>query len=535
MCVDGILPRVMIYGFCLVSIASGASSVVAQNIKATLGGKVLDPHGMLIPGVVLRIRDLERGHIRQVTSNDKGMFLQPGLEPGAYKIEATQAGFARYESGVLPLKVGDFLNVEVHLSTAGVASTVEVIGQASTVSADHPNQFKSFNSDEMNDLPVFAGGQGRNFYAQALTTAGVALSTLAHRPFAVSGQRPRNNNYLIDSAEMNDANSGFIAGRAETEQLISQEAVQSFQIITHNFKAEYGRNSGSIVNLVSKSGSNQLWGSVYEYHNNSALSARNPFETPATKASQRSNLAGFTAGGPIRSNAIHVFGNYEFFRTRGDVLRNYQSLTEDERARAVPAVRPLVALYPISPSGSRIVTRGVPSTGDQNTYLIRGDIASTKRQTLMIRTNYTDSQRDIDGIGNTVSSHVNIHNQTRSAAVHHSFSAGPTGLNELRFNYTRQTEEDDFLDPVFLGDPRINGEVGFVIVPGLSLAGPLGFLGRANIQNTYRASDDLTLVRGRHVLKFGTSASRVQVNGGTVNNGFRGTLFFPNRRKRPEA
>jgi Carboxypeptidase regulatory-like domain len=293
---DGVLRR-LIYGFFLVSIASSGSSLIAQNIKATLGGKVLDPHGKVIPGVVLTIRDLERGPVRQVTSNDKGMFLQPGLEPGAYKIEATQAGFVRYEGAVLPLKVGDVLNVEVHLSTAGVASTVEVLGYSSTVSADQPQQFKSFNSDEMNDLPVFAGGQGRNFYAQALTTPGVALSTLAHRPFAVSGQRPRNNNYLIDSAEMNDANSGFIAGRAETEQLISQEAVQSFQIITHNFKAEYGRNSGSIVNLVSKSGSNQLRGSVYEYHNNSALSARNPFETPATKTSQRSNLAASPRGG----------------------------------------------------------------------------------------------------------------------------------------------------------------------------------------------------------------------------------------------
>lgn len=523
---QGLLFRVLTYGLLGGYMVSGAWVTLAQNIKATITGKVLDAQGQRMAGAQITIYDVARGSKRALVSNAQGLFNQPGLEPGAYRVEAAQSGFAPYESDLLELQVGDVLSLDISLQAAGVATTVEVVGQPTALQTDNASQSKNFGREEMNDLPVQAGGTGRNFYAQALTTPGVAVSTLAHRPFAVSGQRPRNNNYLIDAAETNDATTGFIAGRAETEQLISQEAVQSFQIITHNAKAEYGRNSGAIVNLVSKGGTNELHGSVYEYHNNSALSARNFFETH--KASRRSNLGGFTVGGPVKRDKAYFFGNYEFFRSRGSDIHTFQTLTDDERARAVSAVRPLVALYPASPTSARLVTLGTPTIGNQNTYLIRGDLALTDRQTLMMRTNYTDSVRDNNAIGNTVSSHVQIHNQTRGAVIHHSYTPRPTVLNELRLNYTRQTEEDAFLDPVTLGDPRVNGEIGFMIVPGLSLAGPLGFLGRHNFQNTFRVSDEVSWTRGRHVLKFGSSVTRLHINGGAINNGFVGAMFFPN-------
>ncbi len=508
-------------------VLTGAKPATAQNIKATIAGHVIDAREQAIPAAQVTIADVQRGLKRTLITDSHGAFHQPGLEPGTYRVEVIKAGFEPYQSDNLELRVGDRVNLEIQLKISGLETHIEVIGQApSALQLDDSRHSRSFSNEEMNDLPVQAGDQGRNFYAQARTAPGVALSTLAHRPFAASGQRPRNNNYLIDSVETNDANTGFIAGRAETEQLISQEAIQSFEIITHNHKAEYGRNSGAIVNLVSKSGTNEFHGSLYEYHNNSALSARNPFETE--KTSRRSNLAGFTSGGPIKKRKAYFFGNYEFFRARGTDLRTFQTLTGEERARAAPAVRPLVDLYPRSPSGSRIFTTGLPAVVNQNTYLIRVDVSPADNQTLMLRTNYTDSRRDTDGIGNTVASRVEIHNQTRSAAIHYNYAISPALLNELRFGYHRQTEEDIFLDPVFLGDPKVNGEIGFLIVPGLSLGGPLSFLGRRNFQNTFQASDDISWSRSRHLIKFGSSVRRIQINGGTINNGFRGQIFFPN-------
>jgi len=438
---------------------------LAQNIKGTITGKVIDAQGRAIAGSEVTITDTLHGSERRLLSDSEGSFYQPGLDPGNYTVEILTQGFEPFHSGDLQLRVGDTLRLEVPLKVSGIATAVRVSAYPPTqLQLEDVKQSKNFDEKEMNDLPVQAGSQGRNFYAQALTAPGVALSTLAHRPFAVSGQRPRNNNYLIDSVETNDANTGFIAGRAETEQLISQEAVKSFEIITHNFKAEYGRNSGAIVSLVSKSGTNELHGSAYEYHNNSALSARNPFETQ--KSSRRSNLAGFTVGGPIKKERVFFFGNYELFKQRGEDLHTFQTLTDEERASAVAAVRPLVNLYPRSPNNNRLISKGSPTIGDQNTYLIRGDILLTDRQTLTARINYIDSQRDIDGIGNTVSSHVLIHNQTQGTALHHNYTIRPTLLNELRLGYHRQTEEDSFLDPVFLGNSAVNGEIGFLIVSG---------------------------------------------------------------------
>lgn len=496
-----------------------------QNIKGTITGLVQDSSQRVLPGAEVVFRSLLRESTRTLVSDSGGFFHQSGLDPGAYQVLASLPGFRSYQSEELHLEVGEVLRLEIQLGPSGLDTVVDVSAQV--LQLDENKQAQGFDTQEMNDLPVEAGGQGRNFYAQARTAPGVALSTLAHRPFAVSGQRPRNNNYMVDSVEMNDADSGYIAGRGVTEQLISQEAVQSFEIISHNYKAEFGRNSGSIVNLVTKSGADQFHGSGYWYHGNSALSARSPLELE--KSPYLSNMAGFTFGGPLKKDKAYLFGNYEINRPRGTTLASFRTLTDAQRARAAPSVCSLAALYPASPTGARVFTQGVPRAVDGLTYLLRGDLTLTERQQLAFRTSFTRGITDSTAIGDTVASDVIIRNKTRGMALHHSYTASPSLFNELRFGYMRLIQLDsNFEEPILLGDPAVNGSIGFMIVQGLSLAGPLSFLGRNQTQNNYQLSDDISWVQNNHVLKFGTSLRRVQVNGGTLNNAFLGSIFFPN-------
>jgi len=496
-----------------------------QNIKGTITGLVQDFSQRVLPGAEVVFRSLLRESTLTLVSDSGGFFHQSGLDPGAYQVLASLPGFRSYQSEELHLEVGEVLRLEIQLGPSGLDTVVDVSAQV--LQLDENKQAQGFDTQEMNDLPVEAGGQGRNFYAQARTAPGVALSTLAHRPFAVSGQRPRNNNYMVDSVEMNDAYSGYIAGRGVTEQLISQEAVQSFEIISHNYKAEFGRNSGSIVNLVSKSGADQFHGSGYWYHGNSALSARSPLELE--KSHYLSNMAGFTFGGPLKKDKAYLFGNYEINRPRGTTLASFRTLTDAQRARAAPSVCSLAALYPASPTGARVFTQGVPRAVDGLTYLLRGDLTLTERQQLAFRTSFTRGITDSTAIGDTVASDVIIMNKTRGMALHHSYTASPSLFNELRFGYMRLIQLDsNFEEPILLGDPAVNGSIGFMIVQGLSLAGPLSFLGRNQTQNNYQLSDDISWVQNNHVLKFGTSLRRVQVNGGTLNNAFLGSIFFPN-------
>ncbi len=229
----------------------------SQNIKSALSGRVIDAQGHVVIAAEIVITDTRRGIERRLTSNDQGSFYQPGLEPGAYRITAAKSGFDDYLIEEVELRLGETANLEIKLQLPQVREQVTVIADALILlTVNDTKQSRSFSRDEMNDLPVQAGGQGRNFYAQARTAPGVTISTQAHQPFAVSGNRPRSNNYLVDSVDTTDANTGLIAGRGVTEQLVSQEAVASLEILTHNFKAEYGRNSGGIVSLVSKSGTN---------------------------------------------------------------------------------------------------------------------------------------------------------------------------------------------------------------------------------------------------------------------------------------
>lgn len=503
-------------------------SLSAQNIKAALNGRVLDTHNNSIPNATLTITDTQRGQERTLVADAQGNFSLPGLEPGAYRVTVKAMGFANYESSAIALRVGDALRFDIRLQVSQVNETVNIVDSPTVLQTADPKASRSFTAEEMNDLPTAAGTQGRNFYTQARTSPGVALSTRAHQPFAVSGQRAINNNYLIDSVDNNDPNTGTIAGRGANEQLVSQEAIASFEVLTHNFKAEYGRNSGGIVSMVSKSGTNEWHGSAYEYHNNSALSARNPLDL--IKPSNRSNLAGFTFGAPVIKNRAWVFGQYETYRVRGMQSSLFQVLSDAQRAAAVPTVQALVNLYPKAINGATTFNYGLARNINMNTWLVRGDVALTERQRLMTRYNTAKAVSDVQGgYAGVIEGTNNLIRTTMSASVQHSWTLSANKLNEVRFGFNRTESLDVPSDNILsLGDAKLNGEVGQLRVNGLTTIGVPSFANKYEFLNNYQLNDDFTWTRADHTLKFGSSVRRVQVNDGNLDNAYRGQLTFNN-------
>ena len=511
-------------GLLAAALCLACSPARAQNIKAALSGVVLDPQGGAVSGAQVNVRSQDRKRDWRTATTDAGRFHQPALDPGAYVVEVIAEGFRPYRTEPINLRIGETPELRVELAVGDLTTEIEVTAEITTLQDDDAKLGRTFDQLEMNDLPNAGNGfAGRNFYTQALTTPGVTFSELAHRPFAVNGQRPRNNNYMIDSVQVNDPTSGFIAGRGRTEQVVSQEAVAGMEVLTHNFKAEYGRNSGSVVSLISRGGSNELHGSAYWYHVNRALGAREFFEV--SKAKNRNNLAGVTLGGPIQRNRTFFFGNFETNQYRGENVSNFRTLTADERARAHPLVKPLADLYPVSPTGSRIFAKGVPAPSDQYTYLFRLDTSLTDKQTLMVRNNSptTPATYRTGSSSVTTSAPTDAHSPSPRTTPTPWLDRGERAAGRLHaLRAVRRLR-----GAAGHRRPSVHGQIGFMIVPGLSPGGAISFMGAQVAVNVYSLSDDLSWTRGRHTFKLGSSLRQARADGGRVNNAFAGTIFFP--------
>lgn len=500
----------------------------AQNTKGSIAGSITDPNGASVAGVKVTAIDAARNVSLTTQTDADGAFRFAALEPSVYTVKVEPNGFAVLILENIAVRVGETASVAANLKI-DVQETVTIDDRFNyqSLQTDDAKLSRTFSAEEMNDLPVQAGGTGRNFYAQARTAPGVNYSPQAHAPFSISGNRARANNYLLDSVDNTDAATGLISGRGATEQIVSQEAVQSFEILTHNFKAEYGRNSGGIVNLVTKSGTNDFRGSAYWYHNNSALAARNFFQ--GEKSPNRSNLAGFTLSAPIVKNKLWVFGRFEVFRRRGTTPVLYQGLTAAEIASANPSVAALVALYPtVSSNTNRFLTLGTNSVNNQLTYLLRADWQIGDSQRLMFRGSDTKHQSVSNGVGNIIGSVAETLRRTAGATVQHTWTLSPLVVNELRVGYNRQVEFDDPEEsaPLFLGNAAINGEIGLLRVTGLSSPGIPTFLNLFSFQNNTNISNDTTVIKNDHVVKFGGNLRFIKVNDARNDNTFRGTLTF---------
>src|SRR5262245_52453502 len=290
-----------------VSIATSFS----QTVGGTLLGAVTDRSGARLPGAEVEIKNMDTGLTRAVLTNESGTFNVANLQPGTYEVTITLPGFAPGKKPGIKLNVGAEVVIDFGLEVEGVTQSVEVTAEAGRVDLATATVSHAVEGRTIRELPL----NGRDWTQLATLQPGVAPiggnggggKGGNGTKLTVSGARPSENNFRLDGISLND-NSNSTPGSILGTNL-GVESVREFSVVSNSYSAEYGRATGGVVNAVTKSGTNEVHGSLFYFHRNSALDARDFFDR-GTKPSFRRHQFGAAAGGPIVTNRTLWFANY---------------------------------------------------------------------------------------------------------------------------------------------------------------------------------------------------------------------------------
>ena len=512
----------------LLALAASLSLSVAaraQGVTATITGVVVDPSGAPVPAVSIAVVAKATGAELRAATTGAGVYRLSGLDTGIYEISAVKDGFRTYRASDLPVVAGQEIVRDLRLELGEMSEEITVVAEIAEIDRVSSNGVRgsTYSPNEVENIPMLANNVGRNYRAISYQTPGVGFADASHAPFTVNGNRPIGAvNTMVDSAEYNDPVSGNLLGRGLTEQPVSMETVEAFEMQTSNFKAEFGRASGAVVNLVTRQGGNEWHGSAYYFFQNENLNARNALLSE--RAPLRLNMPGVTLGGPIAKNKLFFFGGYEVAaRNAYRASSTIQTLTPGQRAAAAPSVRALLPLYPEpNVSGTNLQSSAVPSPQTNQTGVLRLDYQINDRHRATGRGNWVNAigpTRDRLAAGN-----AETDNFSRSAVFTLESALTQRVFNQARGTYSTYYAQVAPSNPS-LGDPAINGQVGVMLVTGLPRLGTFIPFTQTRFHN-YTFSDDLTFSTGRHLLKAGFIGRHIQYNSTSERN-FNGLLIFP--------
>ena len=246
----------------------GTSTLEAQLTTATLSGTVTDTTGGVLPGASVSILHVETGSVRSSVSDDEGRYRVPSLQPGSYEDSAELVGFQTAVRSGITLAVGGRVVIDLSLNVGEISERVVVQGEAPLVQTTDAAMAGLVDDKKIRDLPL----NGRSFEQLALLQTGVSVFRLTQSnstvgtgtKFSVAGSRPAHNNFMLDGISINDSASQT-PGSAGGSNL-GVEAIREFRVLTNSYSAAYGRNSGAVITIVTKSGTNDLHGSVFYFH-----------------------------------------------------------------------------------------------------------------------------------------------------------------------------------------------------------------------------------------------------------------------------
>ncbi|MGH9585854.1 MAG: carboxypeptidase regulatory-like domain-containing protein [Acidobacteriaceae bacterium] len=554
-------------------------SLYAQQITGNILGTVTDPSGAVIQGAAVTARQTETGLSRMATTDRNGNYVLLELPVGHYRLRVAAKGFQEYVQDGITINVNETASVSPHLAIGSEKEQVLVRADAELIEPTVTSMGKVVQQRELEDLPL----NGRNFSQLGLLQPGVVPLTpgiaeaggslRGGQGYAVNGQRPESNNFLIDGANnFNGVDGGFVFKPPV-------DAITEFRIITHSANAEFGDALGSTTNIITRSGTNKFHGALWEFLRNDSLDANNYFAL--TKEPLKQNQFGATIGGPIKKDKTFFFGFYEGFRNRqgetelttvpsvkqrtGDfselcpegftdgfcnnpahqlfnVFANAPYPNNQVPSEQFNSISEnLLTFFPLPNEGTNLFSTTQTLSNNSDQFGVKVDHYLNPRDVLNFRyIFYQLSQIDPLSPGGASVPGFPVGEGQRAqnfvAQETHTFS--PTLISVVRFSLLRNKflfgEGENHQSPSSLGfqyEPSLDLAAGppFIQVNGYSTVGDPITGPRNTYENAFDYSGSLTWVRGKHTLKFGGGYQHQEINvlQGIATNGFFVFAPFP--------
>jgi hypothetical protein len=498
---------------------------------ATITGTVADASGAVIPGVEVTVTNIATRQARTILTNELGRYYVAALSPGSYTVAATLTGFETVLRSGITLTVGNEAVINITLTPGQISEKVEVSADAPVVQTTNAAVAELVGELKIRALPL----NGRSFDQLVYMQPGITIATGAGNSpnqgrgvkFSANGARLTSNYFMLDGTDINDSQN-FTPGGAGG-QLFGVESIQEFQVLTHNQGAQYGRSMGGIINAVTRSGTNTVHGSVYEFLRNSALDAKNFFDNPTDPIPPfKRNQFGATLGGPIAKDRMFFFANYEGLRERLGLSKNplVPDLATRQRTDINPAVVPYLNLFPLpnTPStggiGNYRFTQTQPTTVDYATG--RVDVIPSTKDSFFARYTLDNSSKlRMEAPDHAMGLFAeNEAHRNQYVTLNWTRTISSRVLNTARAGFNRSVTLVDLQNMAGVPDSLsfIPGvQFGRMTIGGISICCATINDPRYFRMNNYQPSDDLSFTLGKHAMKVGFVVERFQWNTANYN------------------
>lgn len=541
-------------GLLLILLAKSVPVLMAQAVAiATVTGRVVDPAGAIVPGVEVSLTSNETGALHRAVTNSDGLYTLPSLPVGSYTLQMVGQGFQTYVQKGLVLQVNDNVQINVALTVGEVTERVEVQADAATVQTQQTNVSQVIDGRRIVEMPL----NGRD-PTQLITISGAAVnhsdgtntgskSFFSSQSISIAGGLGNQTNYLLDGGDNNDSFTNV------NMPFPFPDALAEFSVETSSLPARNGLHPGGLVNAVTRSGSNQWHGDLFEFVRNGDVNAVNFFGKPD---SLKRNQFGGTVGGKIKTDKLFFFFGFQQSNIRQDPSNNTAFVPTPAMLRGDfsacnggPVVSPStfdpssVALSKYLPTSSTTngcgqVTWGTPVHSNEQQYVGRGDWTISQKHSLYGR--YFADLYNLASFFNPgnvlVTANSGNYEKAQSLTFGETYVASSTLVNSLHFTFSRRRDDRGpnatGINMATLGATNVyQGTPNYLQLTvgngGFSVGSGSGALGTFNITE-YQEADDVDLLKGKHQMAFGVDIIRSQDN---QNNHFEdnGSWLFDGR------
>ena len=514
-----------LFGVVMLSLLLSLTTASLAQSSGSILGIVTDDNGAALAEAKVTVRNVQTNATRSVPTDGAGRFQVAELAPGEYEVEAEHQGFSKELRQGISLTVGRDAVVNFGLKVGQITDQIVVTGDAPLVNTTTSEISALVGERTIKELPL----NGRDLFQLATLQIGVVnAGSLTADPLnsgtgavkmSINGGRITYNNFLLDGASVNEVQNttpGSVAGG-----FTGVDAVQEFQLLTNNYSAEYGGAGGGIVNIVSKSGGNQLHGTAFEF-------ARNFFDQESVPPFSRNQFGG-SLGGPIRKDKTFIFGAYEGLRESLTQSQRFFVPTADARKgigvdpagpiTVAATIKPYLALYPLPNAGDiggglGAFIRGDSGQTNEDYFTIRVDHNPSSKDTLFGRYTFDDSN---SAKPDHVISNTTLEGRNQYVGLGETHIFNPHLLNNVRVAYDRSKVFGDLVDVtqvpqslVWVPGQTVLG--AFRDISGLSPLSDRVLVPRFLIQNNIQVTEQLVYTRGSHSMKIGFSELRTQLN-----------------------